>query len=145
MGRESRRKEAGRALQTAGAVSNFDPALPDATVSSRLTRFDRAPWMERAGATSLDPLPEDGDAYAKGTHQLFDKFIQGRLPVDRQSFLAIVVIACFGFVAWLFVQDNSASRLTNLGAIGWFWIKALQILLMAGLALALLWRLFRKK
>ncbi|MEK6630700.1 MAG: hypothetical protein AABY89_08195 [Acidobacteriota bacterium] len=145
MGRESKRKAAGRALQATTTVSTLDPALPDVTVSGKPTRFNRTDWMEREEATSPDPLPEDGDSYAKGSFELVDKLLQGKLPVNRQAFLAFVVVGCFVFVAWLFAQDNAAARLASVGGIGWFWFKALQVVILAAGALAVLWLLFRKK
>jgi hypothetical protein len=101
--------------------------------------------MDREGATSPDPSPDDIDPYAKGSFELVDKFIQGKLPVDRQAFLAFVVVACFSFVAWLYAQDNAAARLSTFGGVAWFWFKALQVLILAAGALAALWLMFRKK
>jgi hypothetical protein len=77
--------------------------------------------------------------YATGGVELLDKFLQGRLTLIPRALLVLITIIWFGFISFLFVNDNELGRLDTIEGIEWFGAKALVYSILFGAVALIIW------
>lgn len=123
-GKKKRRSSMGMARQQPAAKS-LAP-LPNITsgpgTSQELTTGS---WIV-GDATNAPEIgePEPAEGYASTTPELVDKILHGRRPLGLPIVISILVLAWFGFLSWLFLQDNSGGKLDSVAGLKVFGIKA---------------------
>jgi hypothetical protein len=126
--KRSGRRARARALEIAESTAALKPEVsPDATLgpeaSFEITRFQ---WMGPESTTAPAIGEEDREPeYAAGGYELFDKFLQGRLPLLPQALLLIITVIWFAFISFLFIKDNELGRLDTIDGMKWFGTKVI--------------------
>ena len=79
---------------------------------------------ESTNAPEIGKADEEDLKFAAGGAQLLDKFLHGRIPMRARTVLFLLSLGWFGFISWLFLQDNEAGKLDAVSGMKWFWVKA---------------------
>jgi hypothetical protein len=93
---------------------------PDATLSPDVS--DISPTSsnllsnDSTNAPAIGQSDDDRSPYAKSNAELVDKYVFGRLPFTY-------LLIC-GIIGYIFIQDNSAAKLTDWKGILWTMMKS---------------------
>ena len=94
---------------------------PDASLESILSI-----WTDKESTNAPQVGEEEPESkYASGYPELLEKLLHDKIPLRGKTVSFLIIIAWFGFISWLFIQDNSAGKLADLKGLKWFSIKAL--------------------
>jgi hypothetical protein len=82
-------------------------------------------FFHNPDATNVEDIEysESSDYVATGP-ALLDKFLHGRIPLPKGPVIVLLVIGWFGFLSWLFLQENAAGRIEDWAGLGQLGIKA---------------------
>jgi hypothetical protein len=116
-----------RKRQLSPEVASSDPDInPDATLGPGASLDGtRAVWKDRE-STNAPVVGEDepSPAFAQGYPELIDRLLRDKIPFRSRFLYLVLVLAWFGVVSWLFVQDNQAGLLKTIEGIVWFgWME----------------------
>ena len=118
-------------------VASSDPEFhPDATLGPGASLdATRAGWKDRE-STNAPVVGEEEPApgYAQGYPELIDRLLRDKIPFRSRFVYLVLVLAWFGVVSWLFVQDNQAGLLKTIEGVVWFGWKALALTAVAAVA-----------
>lgn len=110
-------------------IASSEPEVhPEATLDPEAS-FDRTlagfqSITESTNAPEIGKADEEDLKFAEGGAQLLDKFFHGRIPLRSRTVLFLLSLGWFGFISWLFLQDNEAGKLDAVSGMTWFWVKA---------------------
>lgn len=109
-------------------VASSDPEFnPDATLGPGASlNATRAVWKDRE-STNAPVVGEEEPApgFAQGYPELIDRLLRDKIPFRSRFVYLVLILAWFGVVSWLFVQDNQAGLLKTLEGVIWFGWKTL--------------------
>jgi len=115
-----------QALALVEQTASLKPEIsPDATMNPGLAFESTSErWMGKE-STSVPEIgePDCNSSYAEGSAELFDKFLQGRMPLVPRAVFLIITLAWFIFISFLFMKDNELGRLDTLEGLKWFATK----------------------
>jgi hypothetical protein len=120
MGKKSRRK------QQRHVPASSDPAIsPEATLGPEATLEATGARWKDTDSTNAPIVGEEeaSDVYARSYPALLERLLQDKLPIRLRTVFMVLVVAWFGFVSWLFIQDNSSGALANWPGLRWFSAK----------------------
>lgn len=83
-------------------------------------------WIGRdtTNAPQVGKEEEKPAPYARGSWELLDKFLHGEIRIPPKTIWLILTLLWFGFISWLYLQDNQANRISNISGVKWFCVKA---------------------
>jgi len=146
MAKRSRKRRSAPSVEIASSDTEFHP---DATLGPEASA-DRTLMLWRDRESTSAPAVEDEEArpsLAAGYPALVEKLLREKIPLRSRTVGAVLILGWFGFVSWLFVQDNSGGTLGSWSGLGWFGVKAslyTVVLGVAAVALGLLARVTRE-
>jgi len=110
------------------AIASSEPDVhPEATLDPEAS-LDRTlaglQSTESTNAPEIGKVDVEDLKYAAGGTQLLEKFLHGRIPLRARTILFLLTLGWFGFISWLFLQDNEAGKLDAVSGMEWFWVKA---------------------
>lgn len=81
---------------------------------------------DRREATNAPLVGEEATEgpYASGYPELVEKLLGEKIPLRGRTVFLVLVLGWFGFISWLFIQDNQAGALKDWAGLKWFGAKA---------------------
>jgi len=111
---------------------------PQQGTTADLDRPGVAAWVS-SDPTAAPPLaPARSEGWVDSAAGLADKVLHGQRPINLPFLASGVVLAWLAGAIWLYIQDNSAGRLVDWPAIGWFLKKVAALTALVAVAAAAL-------
>lgn len=124
MVKKSRRDIRPRQKQLATSMPEVPPDATLGPESSLESTGDYWIGRETTNAPQVGEEEEKAAPYAKGSAELFDKFLHGGIRFRPKTIWLMLTLLWFGFISWLYLQDNQTNRISDINGIKWFAVKA---------------------
>lgn len=126
MPKKTRRKTPVKQTQLATSLPSIHPDATLGPESALEATGDY--WVGRETTSAPNVGEKDKDEtqgeFAKGSAELFDKFLHGKVNITPKTVWLILTILWFGFISWLYLQDNQLNRISDISGLKWFGVKS---------------------
>jgi len=124
MAKKARRKGPQKQNQLATSLPDIHPEATLGPESSLEATDDYWIGRDTTSAPQVGEEEEPESEYAKGSAELIDKFLHGKVHVTPKTVWLILTLLWFGIISWLYLQDNQLNRISDITGLMWFGVKA---------------------